>query len=160
MPGKQFENFYWVEGPLPGDQGCRITVLHNNQQEQCAHCLRRMDNCPALAKGKACAELKTPRGKIADYMKHLKTKHGYTSLKMRYLEQQERSFPSLDGTNNSFDGFGHMVEPDSEDGIRNAEADELNNKTEKIARKDAGLHRRRRRLQQQKLLLLLRRPVL
>ena len=44
MSGKQFENFYWMEGPLPGDQGCRITVLHPNQQQQCSHCLRRADS--------------------------------------------------------------------------------------------------------------------
>ena len=26
-PGKRFRNYYWMEGPLPNDQGCRITVL-------------------------------------------------------------------------------------------------------------------------------------
>ena len=30
-PGSSFKNFYWMEGPLPGDRGCRITVLHSDQ---------------------------------------------------------------------------------------------------------------------------------
>ena len=29
--GKTFENFYWMEGPLPGAKGRRITVLHPGQ---------------------------------------------------------------------------------------------------------------------------------
>ena len=29
--GMQFENYYFLEGPLEGDRGARITVLHNNQ---------------------------------------------------------------------------------------------------------------------------------
>ena len=33
-PGKQFENFYWMEGPLEEDRGCRITVLHSGQEQQ------------------------------------------------------------------------------------------------------------------------------
>ena len=40
-PGKQLENFYWMEGPLEGDRGCRISVLHAGQEQQCSHCLRR-----------------------------------------------------------------------------------------------------------------------
>jgi hypothetical protein len=34
--GKQLENFYWVEGPLEGDRGCRISVLHAGQEQQCS----------------------------------------------------------------------------------------------------------------------------
>ena len=30
-PGQKFKNYYWMEGPLPGDQGRRITVLHYGQ---------------------------------------------------------------------------------------------------------------------------------
>ena len=30
-PGSSFENYYWMEGPLPSDQGKRITVTHQNQ---------------------------------------------------------------------------------------------------------------------------------
>ena len=32
-PEKKFKNFYWLEGPLPGDQGRRITVLYYNQSQ-------------------------------------------------------------------------------------------------------------------------------
>ena len=65
--GKQFENFYWMEGPLEDDRGCRITVLHSSQEQQCSHCLRR-GSCPARGNGKACLGLNTPIGKISDYM--------------------------------------------------------------------------------------------
>ena len=44
-PGKQFENLYWMEGPLEGDLGSRVTVLHTGQTQQCSHCLRRADSC-------------------------------------------------------------------------------------------------------------------
>ena len=71
-PGMQFENFYWVEGPLSDDQGCRITVLHAGQVQQCSHCLRRAPSCPGGGNGKACESLKTERGKLADYMRYLK----------------------------------------------------------------------------------------
>ena len=30
-PGKKFNNYYWLEGPLPSDKGSRITVNHYNQ---------------------------------------------------------------------------------------------------------------------------------
>ena len=29
-----FKNFYWLEGPLPGDSGRCITVLYNGQPHQ------------------------------------------------------------------------------------------------------------------------------
>ena len=38
--GVVMKNFYWLEEPLPGDKGSRITVLHNGQEQQCSHCLR------------------------------------------------------------------------------------------------------------------------
>ena len=105
--GKQFENYYWMEGPLSGDSGCRITVLHNGQVQQCSHCLRRADICPGGGNGKACVSLNTNRGKIADYMKYLREKHGYTSLKMEFMQMQ---FPVLGGRHENDNGFGHMVE--------------------------------------------------
>ena len=52
LPGKQFENFYWLEGPLEADLGCRITVLHNGQVQQCIPCLRRAASCPGAGLGK------------------------------------------------------------------------------------------------------------
>ena len=82
-PGKQLENFYWMEGPLEEDRGCRITVLHQGQEQQCSHCLKR-NNCPGGGNGKACQLLNTPRGRIAEYMLYLKTSHSYLSLKMQY----------------------------------------------------------------------------
>ena len=108
-PGTQFENFYWMEGPLAGDTGCRITVLHAGQVQQCSHCLRRANLCPGGGNGKACESLKTARGKMSDYMSYLKEKHGYTSLKMQYLDMQ---FPPLSASDKHTDGFGHMEEPD------------------------------------------------
>ena len=41
-PGARFMNYYWMEGPLSGDRGCRITVLHSGQERQCSNCLRTM----------------------------------------------------------------------------------------------------------------------
>ena len=105
--GKQFENFYWMEGPLEGDVGGRVTVLHAGQVQQCSHCLRRADSCPGVGVGKVCEKMGTPRGLIADYMQHLKIQHGYVSLKMRY---QQEEFPELQGKAHLSDGFAHMVE--------------------------------------------------
>ena len=53
--GWTFENFYWMEGPLPGDVGKRIVVLHNGQATQCSNCLCRAGvDCQAMGVGKAC----------------------------------------------------------------------------------------------------------
>ena len=38
--------------------------------------------------------MKTQRGKIGDYMKYLRERHGYTSLKMEFMQMQ---FPALGG---------------------------------------------------------------
>jgi hypothetical protein len=118
-PGSQFENYYWMEGPLSGDVGCRVTVLHNEQLQQCSHCLRRANFCPGGGNGRACETLKTERGKMGDYMKYLKEKHGYTSLKMQYLQMQ---FPALGGTDKTEDGFGHMEDTaDTHENVGNSE---------------------------------------
>ena len=108
-PGVQFENYYWMEGPLSGDLGCRITVLHNGQIQQCSHCLKRANLCPGGGNGRACESLKTERGKMSDYMLYLKEKHGYVSLKMQYLQTQ---FPPLVGSKGLEDDFGHIEESD------------------------------------------------
>ena len=97
-----------MEGPLAGDAGCRITVLHNGQVQQCSHCLRRATLCPGGGNGKACESLKTERAKMSDYMSYLKEKLGYISLKMQYLEMQ---FPVLGGADKHEGGFGHMEDP-------------------------------------------------
>ena len=91
-PGVYMNNFYWMEGPLPGDTGSMITVLHSGQEQQCSHCLKTArGGCKALGNGKACEQLKSPRAKMADYMADLKRTIGYVSLKSQYLKQ----FPSL-----------------------------------------------------------------
>ena len=104
--GKQFENFYWMEGPLNGDKCGRITVLHNQQVMQCSNCLKRADNCKGGGKGKACDLMNVPRGKMSDYMQHLKIKIGYTSLKLQYQEQQSREFPKLGGFSQVMNSMG------------------------------------------------------
>ena len=91
-PGVYMNNFYWMEGPLQGDNGTRITVLHSGQEQQCSHCLKTdRGGCKAFGNGKACEQLKTPRTKMADYMADLHRTVGYESLKSQYLRQ----FPSL-----------------------------------------------------------------
>ena len=62
--------------------------------------------------GKLCESKGTPKGLIADYMKHLKLHHNYSSLKMQY---QQDEFPLLSGPRQLSDGFGHMVEKADED---------------------------------------------
>ena len=105
--GVVMKNFYWLEGPLPGDKGTRITVLHNGQDQQCSHCLKTgSEGCPAKGNGRACDELKTPRTKMSDYMMELKKKTGYESLKSQYLKQ----FPSLNS-----DPFGNMDDTSKEE---------------------------------------------
>ena len=90
--GINMNNFYWLEGPLPGDVSSRITVLHGGQEQQCSNCLRTgSGGCRAMGNGKACVQMDTPRAKMTDYMAELKRTVGYESLKSQYLKQ----FPSL-----------------------------------------------------------------
>ena len=96
-----FRNYYWLEGPLQGDTGRRITVLHNNQPQQCSHCLRiSATGCPAGGNGKICNSMNTPRGKMSVYMESLKLQDNYESLKSKYLEQQTKAFPLLGNQKN------------------------------------------------------------
>ena len=96
--GATLENFYWMEGPLPGDIGRRILVLHSGQVPQCSNCLNKAgQGCNAGVNGKICYEMKTPRTKMSTYMESLKHKVGYMSLKMIYADFQTRNFPSLQG---------------------------------------------------------------
>ena len=97
--GASMMNYYWMEGPLSGDQGRRVLVLHNGQVSQCSHCLRKAvpGGCPAGGNGKACNLMQTPRAKMFNYMLSLKTQTGYVSLKTKYTEKQARHFPSLPG---------------------------------------------------------------
>ena len=106
-PGTQFENFYWVEGPLDQDQGGRITVTHEGQISQCSNCLKREGDCRGFGKGKLCKDKKEPRADMKKYMRFLQEEHGYTSLKTKF----KREFPLQ--TDN--DGFGHIVDEELED---------------------------------------------
>ena len=114
QPNVSMENYYWMEGPLQGDKGRRILVLHNGQESQCSNCLRKgSSGCPALGNGRLCVEMKTPRGKMNIYMNSLKVKVGYSSLKTKYMEMQARHFPSLQGT----DSLIPTMEEDPESNI-------------------------------------------
>jgi hypothetical protein len=86
-------------------------VLHQGQIMQCSHCLRRADSCPGGGRGKYCKEKGTRRGEIADYMRHLKVHHNYTSLKMKFREE----FPQLNNSTPHNDGFEDMKEGVDED---------------------------------------------
>ena len=87
-PGKKFYNYYWMEGPLPGDQGQRITVLHYNQSQQCYHCLRMTDSgCQGLGHGKKCKDNSSIRAKMSEYMAYIKDTTDYVSLKEQYAKE-------------------------------------------------------------------------
>ena len=68
-PGAAFENYFWLEGPLPSDQGRRIIVTHQNQPQQCSHCFgfsvakygEETVRCPGNANGRAFEALGTER---------------------------------------------------------------------------------------------------
>ena len=71
--GATFENYYWLEGPLPGDQGRRILVTHQGQPQQCGHCFGFdvqkygkpvSERCPAKGNGRACRIMGTVRAKM------------------------------------------------------------------------------------------------
>ena len=96
--GASLKNFYWMEGPLQGDAGYRITVLHPGQIQQCSHCLKPANSgCPGKGNGRACEATGTLRTKMPVYMEFVKINHGYRSLKARYFEQ----FTTLGGTGTS-----------------------------------------------------------
>ena len=97
FPGASMNNFHWMEGPLAGDTGGRITVLHAGQTQQCSNCLKLATmGCPGKGNGKACVALGTGRTSMNTYMEFVRVKHGYRSLKAKYFEQ----FPSLGGAGN------------------------------------------------------------
>ena len=94
--GKSFLNYYWMEGPLPGDRGRRVTVTHGGQVQQCSHCLQRAGmGCPAAGNGYNCEKSGTKRAMMKEYMQQVRTKTGYVSLKIREAEAEARRFPPL-----------------------------------------------------------------
>ena len=82
-------NFFWLAGPLDGDQGARVTVLHGGAQaRQCFNCLKIGSECLAEGQGKICAkEMKTPRARMVDYVETLRSKYSYASLKVLHSQQ-------------------------------------------------------------------------
>ena len=48
--GAALNNFYWMEGPLLGDTGTRVTMLHAGQTQQCSNCLK-LASMGCLGKG-------------------------------------------------------------------------------------------------------------
>ena len=103
--GAAFNNYYWLEGPLVGDVGARVTVLHPGQVQQCSNCLKlATKGCPGHGNGKACEALGTARQRMATYMDEVRQQHGYTSLKAKYYSQ----FPTPGGAGNF--GISEMVE--------------------------------------------------
>ena len=109
-------NYYWMEGPLSGDQGRRVLVLHNGQLSQCSHCLRQAGRggCPAGGNGKACKQMNEPRAKMHLYMQGLRTHAGYVSLKTMYMEHQAKNYPSLPGFDSDITSNMEEVEGDGE----------------------------------------------
>ena len=108
--GASMNNYYWMEGPLPGDSGSRITVLHPGQTQQCSNCLKLANmGCPGKGNGKACSALKTPRTTLAMYMEMVRVKHGYRSLKEKYYEL----YPPPGGAGNF--GISGIVDRNDED---------------------------------------------
>ena len=91
---RTFENYYWLEGALPGDQGRRVTVTHPGQPRQCSHCFGYAvtkygepltERCPAKGNGNACKEIgEKPRAKMMEYMLKLERNTGYVSMKIAY----------------------------------------------------------------------------
>ena len=112
FPGTFLYNFYWMEGPLSGDAGRRITVLHAGQIQQCSNCLKlATQGCPGQGNGKACIALKTERTNMSTYMETIRQQHGYQSLKSKYYEQ----FPAIGGAGNF--GANEILERNEDDEI-------------------------------------------
>ena len=90
--GSAFKNFFWMEGPLPSDQGRRITVIHQNQPQQCSNCFGysrakyggELGLCLANANGRACKTMGTIRAKMAPYMRELERLVGYKTIKAKF----------------------------------------------------------------------------
>ena len=96
--GSALNNFYWMEGPMAGDPGRRITVLHQGQRQQCYHCLHTAaTGCKGAGNGKLCAKAGIERAKMSTYMQAIKTSTGYEPLKVKYMRQFAKNYPNLQG---------------------------------------------------------------
>ena len=103
-PGSTFENYFWMEGPLPSDQGRRITVTHQNQPQQCSNCFgyskpkygTEMIICPGNGNGRACKALGTDRTRMGPYSKVLQKILGYRSIKAKFSNVGPMEEPTID----------------------------------------------------------------
>jgi len=116
-----------MEGPLPGDQGRRITVLHYGQAQQCSFCLETAETgCLGFGQGKRCESNGGKRMKMSTYMAKLKEETGYMSLKEQYDQEMARVYGSMDNGKT-------MTSPEEIDKFINenydALADEINEDT-------------------------------
>ena len=79
--GAMFHNFCWIEGPMDGDPGHRVSVLHHGQRQQCCNCfLSANTGCEGAGNGRACFKINGVRAKMSTYMLSIKTTTGYESL--------------------------------------------------------------------------------
>ena len=98
--GATFNNFYWMEGPMPGDPGRRIQVFHQGQAQQCSNCFKTASSgCKGAGNGKACVKFGGQRAKMSVYMNYLKATTGYESLKAKYLRQLSKTSPNISSVN-------------------------------------------------------------
>ena len=81
---KKLPNFFWLEGPLPSDPGCRVTVTYPGQTPQCYNCLRIGNLCPANGRGKLCVQQKTERLRMDLYINTLRMRDSFSTLKAQY----------------------------------------------------------------------------
>ena len=96
-PGAYFNNYYWLEGPLQGDQGRGIGVLHSGQPQQCSLCLESIETgCLEMGNGRKCKEIGGVRKKMIDYMREFKAKTGYIFLKEEYLKSMKKLHEKFD----------------------------------------------------------------
>ena len=114
--GVSFENYYWMEGPLPSDQGRRVIVTHQNQPMQCGHCFgydhpkyQGGRRCPAKGKGAACKESGTKRTTMGGYMQELKDTIGYVSLKVQNTSKSFTAIRDDEATEENGEGVNYKT---------------------------------------------------
>ena len=94
-----------MEGPLSGDAGSKITVIHSGQIQQCSTSLKLASlGVSREGEWEGFRSFENTRTTMAAYMQVVKHKHGYRSLKEKYYEH----YPYLGGDRNF--GMSDMVE--------------------------------------------------
>ena len=92
-------NFIWLEGP-EDQESTRVTVtLGAGGETQCGHCLRtKAEGCPGAGKAKICKTKGEKRADVEEYMKVLKEKYLYKTLKEAYLDSLKEKNEKQMGT--------------------------------------------------------------